>query len=76
MAVLCKFIAIIMDRRLEGSIKFQDVLHWFRAWIGTGTTTLEVKLLKKIVVMRQEVLYNCFLISIRFMTHLSGGVAW
>ena len=51
---------ITIDDCLEESIKFHDVLHKFRALRGTGTATLEVKILQKIVGMQQEFLYDIF----------------
>ena len=52
---------ISLNRRLTSSITFHDVLHGFRAGHGTGTPTLEAKLLQKIAAMRKEVLYVIFL---------------
>ena len=44
--VMWKFVAVILNRRLTSSITFHDVLHGFRAGRGTGTATLEAKLLQ------------------------------
>ena len=42
------------------AIKFQNVLHRFRAWRGTETATLESKLLHNIAGIQKEVLYEIF----------------
>ena len=49
--------AVILNRRFTSSITFHDVLHGFRAGRGTGTATLEAKLLQQLAAMREEVLY-------------------
>ena len=56
-----KVVAVILNRRFTSSITFHDVLHRFRAGRGTGTATLEAKLLQKLAAMREEVLYVIFL---------------
>ena len=53
--------AVILNRRFTSSITFHDVLHGFRAGRGTGTATLEAKLLQQLSAMREEVLYVIFL---------------
>ena len=40
---------------------FHDFLHGFQAGRGTGTATLEAKLLQQLVALREEVLYEIFL---------------
>ena len=52
---------MILNRHFTSSITFHDVLHGFRAGRGTGTATLEAKLLQQIAAMREEVLYVIFL---------------
>ena len=59
--VMWKVVAVILNRRFTSSIIFQDVLHGFRAGRGTGTATLEAKLLQQLAAMREEVLYVIFL---------------
>ena len=59
--VMWKVMAVILNRRLTSSITFHDVLHGFRAGRGTGTATLEAKLLQQRAAMREEVLYVIFL---------------
>ena len=55
--VMWKVVAVILNRRLTSSITFHGVLHGFRAGRGTGTATLEAKLLQQLAAMREEVLY-------------------
>ena len=61
MEVMWKVVVMILNRRLTSSITFHDVLHGFRAGRGTGTATLEAKLLQQLAAMREEVLYTIFL---------------
>ena len=56
-----KVVAAILHRRLTASITFHDLLHGFREGRGTGTATLEAKLLHQLAAMREEVLYVIFL---------------
>ena len=48
-----KVVAVIFNRRLTSSITFHDVLHGFQAGRGTGTATLEAKLLQQLAAMRE-----------------------
>ena len=41
----CKVVAAILNPRLSTSITFHDFLHGFLAGSGTGSATLEVKIL-------------------------------
>ena len=50
--VMWKVVAVILNLRLTSSITFHDVLHGFRAGRGTGTATLEAKLLQQLAAMR------------------------
>ena len=59
--VMWKVVAVILNRRFTSSITFHGVLHGFRAGRGTGTATLEAKLLQQLAAMREEVLYVIFL---------------
>ena len=59
--VMWKVVAVILNRHLTSSITFHNVLHGFRAGRGTGTVTLEAKLLQQLAAMREEVLYVIFL---------------
>ena len=47
--------------RLTTAITYHDALHGFREGRGTGTATLEAKLLQQLAAMREEVLYVIFL---------------
>ena len=58
---MCKVVVEILNRRLTASITYHDFLHRFRAGRGTGTTTLEAKLLQQLAALREEVLYVIFL---------------
>ena len=53
--------AAILNRRLTVSIIFHYFLHGFWADLGTGTATLEAKLIQKLADLREEVLYMIFL---------------
>ena len=59
--VMWKVVAEILNRWLTTAITYHDFLHGFRAVRGTGTATLEAKLLQQLADMREEVLYVIFL---------------
>ena len=59
--VMWKEVAEILNRWLKASITFHNFLHGFRAGLGTGTATLEDKLLQQLSALREEVLYVIFL---------------
>ena len=59
--VTWKVVAAILHCRLTTAITYHDALHSFRAGRGTGTPTLEAKLLQQLAAMREEVLYVIFL---------------
>ena len=61
MEVVWKVVAAILNRRFTSSVTYHDALHGLRAGRGTGTTTLEAKVLQQLVAMREEVLYLIFL---------------
>ena len=46
MEVVWRVVAAILNRRLKASITYHKSLHGFRAGCGTGTATLEAKLLQ------------------------------
>ena len=50
--VMWKVVAVILNCRFTSSITYHDALHGFRAGRGTGTATLEVKLLQQLAAMR------------------------
>ena len=57
MEVMWKVMAEILHLWLTDAITYHDFLHGFRAGRGTGTVTLEAKLLQQLASMREEVLY-------------------
>ena len=59
--VMWNFVAAILHCRLATSITYHDFLHGFWEGCGTGTATLEAKLLQHLAAMREEVLYVIFL---------------
>ena len=59
--VLWKVVAVILNRRLTSSITFHDFLHGYMEGRGTGTVTLETKLLQQLADLGEEVLYVIFL---------------
>ena len=61
MEVMWKVVAAIINRRFTASITYHEVLHGFRSGRGTGTATLEAKLLQQLAALREEVLYVTFL---------------
>ena len=54
-------VVAIRNRRFTASITYHNLLHGFRAGRGTGTATLEAKLLRLQAALREEVLYVIFL---------------
>ena len=56
-----KVVAAILNLRFTVSITYHDALRGFREGRGTGTATLEVKLLQQLAALREEVLYVIFL---------------
>ena len=54
--VMWNALAAILNFRLVASITFHNFLHGFRAGRGTGTPTLEAKLLQQLAALREEVL--------------------
>ena len=50
--VMWKVVAAILNRRLTSSITYHDFLHGFWAGRGTGTATLEAKLLQQLAALR------------------------
>ena len=61
MEVMWKLVAAILNCCFTASITYHDFLHGFRAGRGTGTTTLEAKLLQQLAALREEVLYKILL---------------
>ena len=59
--VVWKVVAVILNHRLTASIYYHGFLYGFWEGCGTGTATLEAKLLQKLESMREDVLYVIFL---------------
>ena len=59
--VMWKVVAAILNHWITASITYHDFLNGFRAGRGTGTATLDAKLLQQLAAMREEVLYVIFL---------------
>ena len=68
MEVLWKMMIGILNPHLEAAIHLHKNLRWFCTRRGTGTTSLETKLLQQLMAMKEEVLYDIFYIYIRPMT--------
>ena len=56
-----KIVVGILNRRITSSITYHDFFHGFRAGCGTGTATVEAKLLQQLVTMTEEFLCMIFL---------------
>ena len=54
--VMWKVVAAMLNLRITASITFHDFLHGLRSGRGTGTSTLEAKLLQQLTALREEVL--------------------
>ena len=61
MEVMWKVVVAILNLRLAGSIAFHDFLHGFWEGRGTGTATLEAKLLQQLAALSEDFLYVIFL---------------
>ena len=59
-AFLWKTVTGILNLFLTTAIQFHDTFQIFRAGRGTGTASLESKLLQHLMVMREEVLDEIF----------------
>ena len=59
--VMWKVVAEILNHRLTSTITFHNFFHGFRVGRGTGTATLEAKLLQHLAALKEEVLYVIFL---------------
>ena len=54
-------VTVILNCRFTTCIDFHDVLHGFWVGCGTGTASLEAKLIHQLTSIREEVLYAIFL---------------
>ena len=61
MEVIWKTVTSLLNRRTMAGITFHDMLHGFWVGRGTGTATLEDKLLWKLTYMRGDILLEVFL---------------
>ena len=59
--VIWKAVFGVVNFRIGLAVYFYDTLHGFMAGIGTGTASLEVKLIHKMTAMWDEVLYEAFI---------------
>ena len=59
--VLWKVVSSIINARLQASINFHDSLHGFRSQRGTGTATIEAKLVQQLAIVHQVPLFAVFL---------------
>ena len=59
--VIWKTMSNLLNCRVTAEITFHDVLHGFQAGRGTGTTTLEAKLLQQLMAMKEAILFEVFL---------------
>ena len=59
--VVWKAVAVILNCRFTTSITYHYSFHGLHAGRGTGTATLEVKMLQQVTYMREEVLHTFFL---------------
>ena len=66
----------MVNRRIGEEVNFQDVLHGFWAGRGTGTSSLDAKLLRMLMEMREEVLYEVFLDLLKSDYALERRGAW
>ena len=51
----------VINFPFTASIAFHDILHGFRAGCGTGTASLETKLVQQLMSMIEEFMYAIFL---------------
>ena len=59
--VLWKLLLGIVNWQIGVAVKFYDVLHGFREGLGTGTTSLEAKLIQQLMEIREELFYEVLL---------------
>ena len=59
--VVWKAVTVLLNFCFATSITYHESLHGFWSGRGTGTTSLEIKLLQKVMAIREEALYIIFL---------------
>ena len=55
--VVWKAVEVILNFRFTVSITYHDSLHGFQEGCGTGTTNFEIKLIQKVLSMKETVLH-------------------
>ena len=58
---ICKMINTIINSHFRTAISIHDSLHGFRQEMGTGTVTLEVKMVQQMVGIFNKPLFQMFL---------------
>ena len=71
MGVVYKVCAAVVNFQLKRSVDMNYVLHGFRKGMGTGTATLETKLMQHLVGLAHDPLFQVFL-DIKKIAQLSG----
>ena len=64
----------ILNCHLAAAIQFRDTLHGFCMGRGTRTASLEAKLLQQLMSVKEEVIYNIFLILYKSYDALDHGL--
>ena len=59
--VVWKAVTVVLNFCFAASITYHKSLHGFWSVRGTGTASLEVKIIQQVTAMREEVLYTIFL---------------
>ena len=59
--MICKVCAAVLNCRIKRSVTLHDVLPGFRAGRGTGTETLETKLVQQLAGITHKTLFQVFL---------------
>ena len=60
MEVLWNTMLGVINHHIGAAVQFHDKLHGFRVVRGTGTASLEAKLLQQLMEMREDILYKVF----------------
>ena len=61
MEVVCKVVTVIINCFFAAYISFHGVHHFFGAGCGTGTASLEAKMIQQLTAMRWDILCVIFL---------------
>ena len=76
MEVLWKMVTGILNQRFAMYIGFHGNLHGFREDWGTGTNSIESKLLQHIAAMREAFLYEIYWTPRRRTSNWTGTSEW